>query len=406
MAAQVPNFALAPALVGADVIDYSTSAGTKIYKSACEPLPHTFDCSPAGLKVFLADIRDRAITTGWQNIIEIPTDPDDEDVLADLCESYGLISLEQVRAHAATYVNAQTRAAQNSMQLYQCIMTSLTVEGKAKVELNRIEYTVGLRYSGACLLKVVISLSYIDTNATTTFIRGRLSSLDSYIRSINSDVEKFNTYVKNQLDSLNARGESTQDLLANLFKGYAQASDQVFTAYIAKKQDEYHDGNDLEPEHLMQLALNKYQTMVEGGKWNAPTEADSKIIALEAQVKKLSRAPPGKAPVKSKGGNVVSDNLKAGKAYKDKRIKPEWMSVAPKEGEPKKKTIKNKTFWWCPKHNAWVRHPPEECEGKGLGKSEDRKPAAKRGPPQQGSKALQLSKALASIVDQDEEDEE
>ena len=191
MAAQVPNFALAPALVGADVIDYSTAAGAKIYKAACDPLPHLFDCSPASLKVFLADIRDRAITTGWQDILEIPTDPDDEAVLTDLCESYGLISLEQVRAHAATYVNAEVRAAQNSMQLYQCIMASLTAEGKAKVDLHRADYAVGFQHSGACLLKVVISLSYIDTNATTSFIRDSLSRLDTYMRKKNKILNRF-----------------------------------------------------------------------------------------------------------------------------------------------------------------------------------------------------------------------
>ena len=132
MAAQVPNFALAPALVGADVLDYTTSAGIKIYKAACDPLPHLFDCSPAGMKVFLSDLHDRAMTTGWDDILGIPTDPNDPTVLADLCESYGLVTIQQVRAHAATYVNAQSRAAQNSMQLYQCIMATLTKEGKDK----------------------------------------------------------------------------------------------------------------------------------------------------------------------------------------------------------------------------------------------------------------------------------
>ena len=159
----------------------------------------------------------------------------------------------------------------------------------------------------------------------------------------------------------------------------------------------------MEPEHLMQLALNKYQTMVEGGKWNAPTEADSKIIALEAQVKKLARA-PAKAPAQGKGGN---EKKKGKKPFAANRIKPDWIAVAPKEGEPKKKTVKDKPFWWCPRHNAWVRHPPEECKGQGLDKQSDRKPAAKKSAPQQpDSKALQLSKALASIVDNGEEDEE
>ena len=130
------------------------------------------------------------------------------------------------------------------------------------------------------------------------------------------------------------------------------------------------------------------------------------LIALEAQVKKLSRTPAGKVTEKGNAANA-GDKKKGNKPYKDKRAKPEWMLVAPKEGEPQNKTVKDKPFWWCPKHNAWVRHPPSECEGKGIAKQGDRKPAGKRPAPQQaGSKALQLSKALASIVDQDKEDEE
>lgn len=401
-AQQVANFALAPALVGTDVIDYSTSAGSKLYKSACETLPHTFDCSPAGMKVFLSDIQDRAMANGWDDILGIPVDPNDLTVRAHLCDSYGLVTLQQVRAHAASYVNAQTRTAQNSMQLYQCIMATLTREGKAKVHLSHADYTVQGHNSGTCLLKVVIGLSYIDTNATTTFIRGRLSSLDTFIRSVDSNIEKFNEHVKNLMDSLNARGEITQDLLANLFKGYEQASDQVFVAYMARKQDEYHDGLDMEPETLMLHALNKYQTLVEGGKWNAPTEADSKIIALEAQLKKLNKSPPKAAPGK---GNIGKKQTK--KPFQGNRDKPAWMSIPPKADEPKKKTVKGKPYWWCPNHNAWVRHTPTECKGQGVRKQPGFKPdGRKQGKGPEDSKALQLSKALASIVDQDDEESE
>jgi hypothetical protein len=401
----VVPFALAPALVDAEIINYSTSAGAKLYKSATESLATTFDCQPANLKVFLTDLKDRAMITGWQNILDIPAILLEPTVLTDLTTLYGQLSLEQVRAHALTYVTAQNRAAQNSMQLYQCLMASLSKEGKAKIMLRQKEYTVGAHPSGTSLLKVIISASCIDTNATTTYIRGRLSSLDTYMKSVDSDVEKFNEHVKNLMDSLNARGQTTQDLLANLFKGYDEASDNTFRAYVSKKQDDYHDGVEIAPDQLMQLALNKYRTLVEGGKWNAPTEADEKIIALEAQLKKLGGKGASKDPPKRKSQGRNQPNKKQARP-KDNR--PAWMFLAPKQGEPTAKTVNDKVYNWCPKHEAWGIHLPADCEGKGINKPggkpkfDNKKPGRKT-----DYKALKLSKALATVIKQeDEEDDE
>jgi len=29
---------------------------------------------------------------------------------------------------------------------------------------------------------------------------------------------------------------------------------------------------------------------------------------------------------------------------------------------PAQKTVNGKEYYWCPKHNCWVRHKPEDCE--------------------------------------------
>lgn len=402
-------FALAPALIySVSIIDYTTAAGAKVYRAAVEPLATKFDCQAENLKVFLNEVNDRATITGWYDILLVPPDVLSEDIMAvvDLTTAYGQLSLEQVRAHAATYIHREVRAAQDSMQLYQCLTSSLTKEGKAKVMLRKAEYTVRGIPSGTCLLKVIISASYIDTNATTTFIRGRLSSLDTYMKSVDSDIEKFNQYVKSQLDSLNARGQTTQDLLANLFKGYEEASDNTFRAYISKKQDDYHDGVEIASDHLMQLALNKYRTLVEGGKWNAPTEADEKIIALEAQLKKMStkNASTGKVTPGRKAQGTGKPNKKQAKSRYDR---PAWMFEPPKQGEPSTKTANEKQYHWCPKHEAWGIHKPSECEGKGFNRvkktqfNNNKKPGNKP-----DYKALKLSKALASVIKQDDEEDD
>jgi hypothetical protein len=42
----------------------------------------------------------------------------------NLLEVHGEVSLAQVKAHAAVYVNTHSRATQDSMQLYECCLNS------------------------------------------------------------------------------------------------------------------------------------------------------------------------------------------------------------------------------------------------------------------------------------------
>ena len=86
------------------------------------------------------------------------------------------------------------------------------------------------------MLKIIIRESHLDTNATTTTIRNKLSSLDVHIPTIGYDITKFNGYVKMLIDSLHARGEVTHDLLPNLFKGYKAVSDKKFLNYVSHKE--------------------------------------------------------------------------------------------------------------------------------------------------------------------------
>jgi len=73
-------FALAPALVNAGVIDCSTAEGTKLYRTAIEPLPgNPFNYEAHGVKVFLANLEDQAICSSWANILMVPEDADEPD---------------------------------------------------------------------------------------------------------------------------------------------------------------------------------------------------------------------------------------------------------------------------------------------------------------------------------------
>ena len=240
--------------------------------------------------------------------------------------------------------------------LFECLMTSLTAEGKNKVIIFPQDYTVEGVPSGPLLLKLIIQESHVDTRATVRFIRERLTNLGEYLVTCGSDIEKFNKYVRELLQALGARGETSNDILPNLFKGYLKAPDEEFRTFITRKRDEYDEGTlVIDAETLMTLAGNKYRARVEAGDWKAPTQNDRKLIALEATIAGLSK---NKNKNKDKNGNKEQ----GGNKLERKRFeKPKWMLVAPKQGKPRTKTMDTKEYWWCTKHLSWVRHKPHEC---------------------------------------------
>ena len=83
-------------------------------------------------------------------------------------------------------------------------MNSLTREAKAKVMIWRDEYIIDNIPCGTALLKVIIHESHVDTHSTVLHVQEKLSSLDTYIATINYDIGKFNAYVKDLIDSLMA----------------------------------------------------------------------------------------------------------------------------------------------------------------------------------------------------------
>ena len=208
-----------------------------------------------------------------------------------IINEYGRLSFEEIRDHVSTYAAAESRRAQNNNQMYHCIMNSLTKDGQAKILAEQSKYHTGegnnRRPSGPLLFKLLMQKAVIDTRATASLLRENLSSLDTYMSTINSNIEEFNKYVKTNYEGLRARGERCDDIMINLFKGYESASDSEFVRYIRAKKDKYEDGDDMEPEQLMTFALNKYESLVKNGRWNAKSVEQEQIIALSAELKQL-----------------------------------------------------------------------------------------------------------------------
>ncbi len=167
-------FALNPAAAIDGVIDYGTIEGRKLYGYATKKLDEElFDCNAEGLYQFLQSLGNRASEYGWDNdaegIIKIPENDIDADAeLFSLIEEYGQLTMERIREYDTTYIDTDGRQAQNSYMLYQCLMNSISKEGKKKILIWKDDYTIDEYKSGNLLLKVIIRESHIDTEKATS----------------------------------------------------------------------------------------------------------------------------------------------------------------------------------------------------------------------------------------------
>ena len=361
-----PTFTLSPALATRGIIDYSSRAGEKIYSSATNELDTAkYDGEAQGFMAFLELLEERATNFGWDASIMMI--PDINGNPTNLLTEYGTITMEQVRAHEESYLITQTRNAQDSNLLYECIMNSISTECKAKLTIWKKEYRCGNLPSENLLLKILLRECHLDTNATIGGIRNRLSALDSYIPTVGYNITKFNMYVKNLVDQLRASGEYTNDLLINLFKGYLAATDKSFTTYINKKLEAYKEGQDMTADQLMLWARNKYDLLLDEGTWNAPTEQEEKIIALQAQQKEMEKKLTAKKPQQNQKGKSKTNN-KPNDKKKTKRVeKPGWFTKRPTNIH-KTVTWNNREWNWCRKDTggqckSYVIHKPSDCKG-------------------------------------------
>ena len=425
----VANFALTPYQAVLGIIDYTTTDGRKHFKEATSKLnEHGFDCQPDNLRSFIKDISRRANAFGWNRLpngfLNIPNDlTNPTGPSKNLIEQYGEIDLEHIKRYDMTYIGTPSREAQDNRNLYECIMATLTKEAKDIITIWEEDYWINNEPSGTLLFKVVVRESYVDTNATTSAIRSRLSSLDLYMPTINSNIKLFNTYVKQQLEALAARGETTQDLMTNLFKGYLAASDRQFNDYIKGKLLLHEEGKKFSCNQLMLWAKSRYQVLVDKKEWNTPSPEETQILALKAEIKEIKSS-------KKKNQNNKERLTNGQRNERQFLKKPKWMFEEPAQSEIfKPKTWNDSKWYWCGAKTkgqceAYRIHKGKDCQGKSFLAGEKRKkekenkdkPTPEKPPRtktkvkyennKEKSKPLKLASALSKIVVEDDDNSE
>jgi hypothetical protein len=391
------TFSLTPAKHNNGVLDYGSTEGRKLYVTATAALPIKVDVSPHQTLMLLTEMSHKSYDNGWGDLWRIPVKFDATGAVVqthDLLTEHGMVTIKQVQDFAATYADTHSRMAQNGLACYTCLSLSLSTEGRTKLlaDLAQVKVTAQAIANGPLLLKLILDRSTTTTRSTLTLLFQRINSLDILIEKGSNDVEKFNEQVKIIVMQIQERGAKVEDenLMVNLFRAYLSVSDSVFRRYVENQRDDYNDGvKDLSPNKLMELAGNKYKSLVEEDMWQAPTASDKEIVALRAQIAELKKS-PSPAPQK--------DKFEKKKKFDKKKDSEKfaWKSVPPKSGEPVKKKVGGKTYHWCVKHASWTLHTPEQCH----------KAETTTDSPPPTSQQLLLQTALMSIMDDGQEEED
>jgi hypothetical protein len=288
---QVPQpglFALTPAQAQQNVINLTTPAGIKIYERIVTPLVTPFDGSPNKLTTFLSAVSDRATSCNWNaNLLSISNQDAVNPRDLNLVTQHRMLSLQNVRTHAATYVGLATRTAQDSIWMYEFLRDSLTVEARTRVALQSNSYMIQGTPDGPCYLKVILLTFHVETRATNFHLRKKLHDLPRKMTELKSNIPAFNKYVRETVSNLASGGEIT-DLLVYLFEAYKMVEDHDFKRFIQLKKENYDDNHEeMTPETLLLLAETKYNQLIQDKTWRTPPPEEEKFVALTAQLQKI-----------------------------------------------------------------------------------------------------------------------
>ena len=185
--------------------------------------------------------------------------------------------------------------------------------------------------------------------------------------TVNSDIENFNKYIKDNVGGLKARGDRTDYSMIILLKPYRVSSDGEFLRYIKTKRYQYNGGYNISTDKLMTSALSKSEIIGKDNKWNSMSPEQEQIISLASVFKKLKYdniklAKNFQTSTSGKGKGKGKGHKQNGKQSQYGKGKEEWKKQEPKDGEANTNKFNEKTYFRCPTHQAWTIHRPEECK--------------------------------------------
>jgi hypothetical protein len=315
---------------------------------------------------------------GWsQGPLNITKVINSSNVVVNIVKSYSQINKVTLKAGCDAFCDAagasyRTRVAQNNHMMAQCLKKSLTVAALARLKPYQSQYLFnGVEY-GPLMYKIIIRLATIDSVVATEALWANLNSLPIYAASVNGNIDLINSYFNDNYSQILARGSTVNDPIAKLFDAYLIIPDYNFKQYIAKKQDDYHNGNlgaSFTHENLMAHATAKFTYLTTCKIRGSKSPDEERLIAMIADLKgklKLALALANKCKKEGgkkdiKGGQAKVKNKKntANKTHQKKE--EAWKKLPPKDGKPTVKDVGGKKYQWCVHHTAWGVHSAQEC---------------------------------------------
>ena len=173
------------AIIG--IFDYSLTAHNKIYDKNIESLYGSdktatkFDLVPEHLQEFIARVGTRAKRCGWEAMLTYSVNGIDLYLIGH----YGEVPAANVKTKAMVYLAAQARLSQDSEQLYQCLLNSITAAAFNRLinVKEKFNVTIGVPPNmsevtdGPLLLATIISLSYTNTRSMGAIYRTNITNL-------------------------------------------------------------------------------------------------------------------------------------------------------------------------------------------------------------------------------------
>ena len=360
-------------------LDYTNTQAIKFYHKGCEKLPGD-QFKGKQLLTWLVQVQDKAIRFTWIPILTINGKL--------LTQQFSELTMEQVREHSQVYQNKGKREAQNAEMLISCLKSSISREVYNKVYLQSEKYTITRHPSkehvedGVCFLKTIIDNYHSNTRSSTKQIRKQLAQLSYYMRNVaKGDVSQLCEHTRELIYELNAAGETTNDLLANLIEALKQAPDMNFQRWLnnqvdlwsMRKIDWKEDGSD-----LMEEAEVYYQEALTTHRWGKRSKPE-----VTYAFKAMDSLPETEEEVE-KPKHTYEDTIKdlteqlkqyasaytaqwSGSNQRDSMDKKyAWKRIPPKDNDPSVKRVHmngvSKTYYWCPNHVQWTIHKPAECK--------------------------------------------
>jgi hypothetical protein len=236
-------FALSPTLALARILNYKTGEDIKIYRKATAPLDVLVDGDSGALCLFLSKVQQRSMQSGWRlSILQIITQGMQ---VFNFIDSYGQVTVDAIQAQVIAIKAANSRDAQNSSQMYTFLITSISDGLLGKVISQKELYTSGTGFQdGPSLLKMIITISHVDTRAQAGYIRQCLARLLITILTpvYNCDIQKLNKYVVVLEEGLFARGEASQDTMMNVQAAFMVCKDADFFRHAKDKYARWEQG--------------------------------------------------------------------------------------------------------------------------------------------------------------------